>query len=25
VTNPDDAQRRNYGLANYAESLQVAV
>ena len=25
VTNPDDAQRRNYGLANYAQPLQVAV
>lgn len=25
VTNPDEAQRRNYGLAGYAEPLQVAV
>jgi len=25
VTNPDDAQRRNYGLANYASPLNVAV
>jgi NADH-quinone oxidoreductase subunit F len=25
VTNPDDAQRRNYGLANYAQPLNVAV
>ena len=23
VTNPDDAQRRNYGLANYAQPLEV--
>ncbi|HET9824148.1 MAG TPA: NADH-quinone oxidoreductase subunit NuoF [Chitinophagaceae bacterium] len=25
VTNPDDAQRRNYGLGHYADSLQIAM
>jgi NADH-quinone oxidoreductase subunit F len=25
VTNPDDAQRRNYGLANYAQTLDITV